>query len=55
MHVVCHQAVRVHLASKLSGVTSQDLEISAVIGFLEEAVSAIVPPLDNMDSNVGDD
>jgi hypothetical protein len=53
--MVCHQAVRMHLAIKLHRVRSEGVEVSAVIRFLEEAVAAIVPPLNNMDSDVRDD
>ena len=44
-----------HLAIKLRGLRSEGFQVSAVIHFREEAVSAIVAPLHNMDSDVRDD
>jgi hypothetical protein len=55
MHVVRHQAVRVHAAIKLWRVLSQGVQIGAVIRFLEEAVIAIMATLDNVDSDLGND
>jgi hypothetical protein len=44
-----------HVAFKFRRIRSEGVEVSAVIRFLEETVSAIVTPLHNMDSDVGDD
>ena len=55
MDVVCHQAVRVYLASKLSRIRPQDVEISSVIRFLKKAISPAMAPLHNVNSYVGDD
>jgi hypothetical protein len=55
MHVVCHQAIRVHLAIKLSRVRAQDVKIRPVIRFAKETVRATVAPLNDVDGDVRDD
>src|SRR6266850_6020059 len=55
VNMVCHQAIGVDPAIELRRIFPQGAEVRVVIRFLEEAISAIVAPLHNMDSDVGYD
>jgi hypothetical protein len=55
MHMVCHQAVRVNYATMLRCELAQVQHVYETITVLPEAVSSVVPPLNDMGSDIGND
>jgi len=55
MHMVCHQAVRMHRAIVLIGQLAQVCQVNEVITVTAEAGSAIVAALNDMDGYAGQD
>jgi hypothetical protein len=54
MHVVGHQAVRVHRAPKACCEKLKVVQVGKVIAHVEEARAAIVPALNDVHAEVGD-